>query len=90
MRHVTGLIAPAGKTTTHILDYGPAGIWRGPLCGSRNINSHGGILIATCKRCLLIALKRADPRDYYAGVFARAVRRARKMGVPIDFKKRVA
>lgn len=74
----------------HILEYGPADIWRGPLCGSRNINSHGGIAVATCKRCLLIALKRANPREYSPGVFAHSLRRARKMGIRIDLKKRVA
>lgn len=81
---------PKPLSTTHILTYGPAGIWRGPLCGSRNINAHGGIAVATCKRCLLIGLKRADPGEYSPGVFARSVRRARKMGIRIDLKKRVA
>lgn len=78
------------RSLCHILEYGPAGIWRRPLCGSRNVNSHGGIAVATCKRCLLIALKRADPREYAPGVFAHSIRRARNMGIRIDLKNRVA
>lgn len=71
----------------HILEYGPAGIWRGPLCGSRNINNHGGIAVATCKRCLLIALKRANPNDYEPAIFRHSVQRARKMGIQINLNK---
>ena len=75
--------APKRYATCHIVEYGPAGIWRGALCGSRGINSHGGIATATCRRCLAIAFRRYAPTEFDAGVFKRAIRRARRLGVHV-------
>lgn len=67
----------------HMIEHGPAGIWRGSFCGTPSISSHGGILTATCKRCLAIALRRLDPGEFAPGVFKKAVRRARRLGVRV-------